>query len=107
MWNNEENLRVLDKMPANVNDEHLATMQKVFDIDKFKSSVEQNCDLCGSYAPFCNGCDKNGDYPCAEAYVKMKNEEGLTFTIVENHEEKPVVVKPKRTRVAVAKKKAN
>jgi hypothetical protein len=106
MWNNEENLRVLDRMPEELNDENLATMQKVFDIDKFKSSVAENRDLCGAYAPFCNGCDKTGNYPCAASYVKMRTSEGAKISVVET-EEKPVVAKPKRTRVAVARKKAN
>ena len=77
MWNENAPLELLKDLPAVLNEANLARLQQVIDYDKFINSAECGCDLCGSYAPFCEGCDKCVQYPCAVAYVKMKQAEGM------------------------------
>lgn len=93
MWNENAPLELLKEMPHVLTIENLSVIQEVIDKDKFINSQLQGCDLCGSYAPFCNGCDKSVQYPCAVSYVKMKQNEGMDVEIEELAEE-PVPEEP-------------
>lgn len=102
MWNeNAPNspLSILKELPSELNEANLARIQSVIDYDKFINSAEAGYDLCGAYAPFCANCDKSLTNPCAIAYVKMKQAEGMNVSI---EEKKPAA---KKTRVATARKK--
>jgi hypothetical protein len=137
MWNENAPLELLKELPAVLNDANLSRVQSVIDYDKFINSSEYGYDLCGTYAPFCAGCEKNGNSPCAVAYVKMKQSQGFNVAIekqvaeavttpVEQVEAAPVEVEvavkdpvapveeapvkapaKRRVRVAVAKRKTN
>lgn len=106
MWNENAPLELLKTMPNILTEENLANIQSVIDVDKYENSYKLGKDLCGTYAPFCNNCDKVGNYPCAVAYVKMKQAEGMEIAIAETKTEvKSKKTTAKKTRVAVAKKK--
>ena len=126
MWNSEAPLKLLISMPSYLTLENLKNIQKIIDDDKFINSKQYHRDLCGLYAPFCENCDKKVIYPCAVAYVKMKQAEGMEVEIavaldepeeeVEEVVEEPQVIeepvvetaeKPasKRIRIAIAKRK--
>ncbi|MGN0804783.1 MAG: hypothetical protein ACI4MS_05315 [Candidatus Coproplasma sp.] len=106
MWNENAPLELLKTMPNVLTEENLANIQSVIDVDKYENSYQLGQDLCGTYAPFCNGCDKTVNCPCAVAYVKMKQAEGMDVAIAETKTEaKPKKTTTKKTRVAVAKKK--
>ncbi len=77
MWNSEAPLKLLMSMPSYLTLENLKNIQQIIDDDKFINSQDYQHDLCGEYAPFCENCDKSVKYPCAVAYIKMKQEEGL------------------------------
>ena len=81
MWNENAPLELLKELPAVLNDANLARLQQVIDYDKFINSTECGYDLCGQYAPFCEGCDKCVPYPCAVSYIKMKQAEGMDVKI--------------------------
>ncbi len=81
MWNSEALLKLLDQMPARLNEANLDRIQQTIDIDKYINSAEQGRDLCGDYAPFCALCDKTVTCPCAVAYVKMRQQEGAFIEI--------------------------
>ncbi len=98
MWNENAPLELLKEMPTVLNDANLSRIQSVIDYDKFLNSSDNGYDLCGSYAPFCNNCDKNCKNPCAVSYVKMKQAEGMDIKI----EDKPT---KKAVRIATARKK--
>lgn len=99
MWNENAPLELLKGMPEVINDANLARIQNIIDIDKIVNSSECGYDLCGTYAPFCNNCNKDVQHPCAVAYVRMKQSEGMAVKLESD------VVKPKKTiRIAVAKR---
>lgn len=128
MWNSQEPLKLLLSMPTQLTRENVENLQAVIDVDKILNSQKYGRDLCGEYAPFCDYCDKSVRFPCAHAYVKMKQAEGLDVEVPEevynslkieqevveeaapaeeaeveetvDEEEKP----KKRIRIAVAKK---
>ena len=83
MWNSQKPLELLLSMPSTLNKENIINLQAVIDVDKIINSQIHNRDLCGEYAPFCDFCDKNLSYPCAHAYVKMKQSEGLDVEVEE------------------------
>ncbi|MGN0814221.1 MAG: hypothetical protein ACI4MH_03215 [Candidatus Coproplasma sp.] len=85
MWNENAPLALLKELPAELNQANLARIQQVIDFDKFINSSECGYDLCGSYAPFCQGCDKGVNYPCAVAYVKMMQAQGMEISIAEEN----------------------
>lgn len=87
MWNENAPLELLKELPAVLNEANLARLQQVIDIDKFINSSECGYDLCGQYAPFCEGCDKTLKYPCAVSYVKMKQAEGMDIKLQSEMEE--------------------
>ncbi len=123
-WDSNAPLELLKEMPAQLSKDNLQKIQLVIDKDKYICSSELQRDLCGEYAPFCEFCDKNITYPCAVAYVKMKQIDGMNIEIAaenaENEvqpeadscetaaEEEVVEVQPKkRIRIAIAKKRVN
>ena len=117
MWNSEAPLKLLQSMPAQLNIQNLKNIQQTIDVDKFENSKRLNRDLCGEYAPFCGMCDKWVKYPCAVAYVKMKQAEGMQVEIAasaylpadaEDEEEDAVEEKTdkKYIRIAIAKRKS-
>lgn len=83
MWNSQEPLKLLLSMPTQLTKENVENLQAVIDIDKIINSQKYNRDLCGEYAPFCDYCDKSVRFPCAHAYVKMKQAEGLDVEVPE------------------------
>ena len=87
MWNENAPLELLKDLPTVLNEANLARLQQVIDYDKFINSSECGYDLCGQYAPFCEGCDKTVQYPCAVSYVKMKQAEGMDIKIQSEVEE--------------------
>lgn len=93
MWNSEAPLKLLMSMPSYLTLENLKNIQKIIDDDKFLNSKTYRRDLCGLYAPFCENCDKSVKYPCAVAYIKMKQAEGLEvdMEIAAATEEEPAV----------------
>lgn len=83
MWNSQEPLKLLLSMPAQLTRENIENLQAVIDVDKIINSQKLKRDLCGEYAPFCDYCDKSVRFPCAHAYVKMKQSEGLDVEVPE------------------------
>lgn len=81
MWNSEAPLKLLESMPTELDIYNLRNIQQTIDVDKYKNSYIRKRDLCGEYAPFCQNCDKWVKYPCAVAYVKMKQAEGMQVEI--------------------------
>ena len=116
MWNENAPMELLKELPAVLNDANLARIQQIIDYDKFVNSAERGYDLCGQYAPFCNGCDKSRPYSCAISYVRMMQREGVEVKIQSDMEEvlSEKVEQPaeeerhakKLIRIAVAKRKA-
>lgn len=83
MWNSQEPLKLLLSMPTQLTRENVENLQAVIDVDKIINSQKYGRDLCGEYAPFCDYCDKSVRFPCAHAYVKMKQAEGLDVEVPE------------------------
>ncbi|MDE7306358.1 MAG: hypothetical protein K2N33_03115, partial [Clostridia bacterium] len=81
MWDNNTPLQLLKTMPRKLNQDNLAKIQMIIDADKYKNSLVSGFDLCGIYAPFCRGCDKTSIYPCAIAYIRMLQSEGMKIQI--------------------------
>ncbi len=113
MWNSEAPMRLLNEMPQQLNSANLQRIQQIIDIDKYSNSFDLGRDLCGEYAPFCLNCDKNIEHPCAVAYVKMKQAEGVQVEIAvsdavaaeELTAESTEPKDAKRIRIAIAKRK--
>lgn len=84
MWNSQKPLKLLMAMPETLDKDNLVKLQKVIDVDKLKNSRELGRDLCGIYAPFCEYCNKKVPYPCAQAYVIMKQNEGYSVKVEES-----------------------
>ncbi|MDE6356029.1 MAG: hypothetical protein K2N68_00695 [Clostridia bacterium] len=111
MWNSEAPLKLLSEMPAQLNIENLKEIQQIIDVDKYENSHRLGRDLCGEYAPFCALCEKHVKYPCAVAYVKMKQAEGMELEIAATEEElsveeENVAETPKKyIRIAIARRK--
>lgn len=103
MWNENKPLELLKDMPSVLDEDNLAKIQLVIDEDKYVNSWEEGRDLCGEYAPFCEGCDKSLSNPCAVSYVKMKMREGMKVEIAA---EKPVC-ECKKIRIAVARRRVS
>lgn len=99
MWNESAPMELLNNMPTVLEEENVAQIQSVIDVDKYKNSMECGYDLCGQYAPFCRECDKGLMYPCPHAYVKMKQAEGMDISVCGEEQ------KPKKLRIAIAKRK--
>lgn len=80
-WDSNAPLELLENMPATLNEDNLKLIQETIDKDKYVCSVALGRDLCGEYAPFCDTCNKRKKYPCAVAYIKMKQLEGVYVEI--------------------------
>lgn len=113
MWNSDAPLELLKHMPHHLTLENLRQVQKIIDDDKYINSSRLKRDLCGEYAPFCKGCDRGVYYPCAVAYIRMKQAEGMKVEMdvvqIEQPEREPYVptyVPAKGIRVAIVKKKS-
>lgn len=83
MWNEKAPLELLKSMPTELSEGNLIAIQKEIDVDKYVNSFGLDYDLCGTYAPFCNRCDKSLHFPCAVAYIRMKQSEGMDVVIPE------------------------
>lgn len=133
MWNENAPLELLKEMPKVLTVDNLCKIQEVIDKDKYLNSLQLEGDLCGRYAPFCDECNKSIKYPCAVAYVKMMQNQGMEvemeeIPLVEHVEEVELVqavaeevaespaeevkdldsapkTKGKRIRIAIARKK--
>jgi len=81
MWNENAPLELLAAKSKDLTEENLSEIQNIIDWDKYINSSILHMDLCGSYAPFCDGCDKSAKYPCAMSYIKMKQAEGMDITL--------------------------
>ncbi|MCD8201377.1 MAG: hypothetical protein LUD47_04865 [Clostridia bacterium] len=81
MWNESIVLNLLNDLPKVINEANMERIQGLIDYDKFITCYDLGHDLCGKYAPFCEGCDKNHIYPCAYAYLKMIQKEGSDIRI--------------------------
>ena len=83
MWNSQEPLKLLLSMPAQLTRENVENLQAVIDVDKIINSLRFKRDSCGEHDPLCDYCDKSVRFPCAHAYVKMKQSEGLDVEVPE------------------------
>ena len=92
MWDNITPLKLLETMPENLEDEHLEKLQMLLEADKNKNQIFSGTDLCGAYAPFCEGCNKENKYPCAVAYLNYLKEqrESEIPAEIQNDEAEPV-----------------
>ncbi len=103
MWDKSIPVDLLKEFPPVLSQANLARIQSLIDQNKFFYSAEIGRDLCGTYAPFCAFCDKGLRFPCAVAFVKMKQAQGEKVEIApEPKEEEP----PKKyIRIAIARRK--
>lgn len=90
MWDENAPLELLKEMPKVLTIDNLSKIQEVIDKDKYLNSLQLGGDLCGKYSPFCDWCDKTVKYPCAVAYVKMMQQEGMDVEIGEMPYVEPV-----------------
>ena len=81
MWDKETPLQLLSTMPNVLEDMHLEKLQMLLEADKYKNQLVSGLDLCGTYAPFCDGCNKENKYPCATSYINYLKEEGIDIQI--------------------------
>lgn len=93
MWDENAPLELLKEMPKVLTVDNLCKIQEVIDKDKYLNSLQLEGDLCGKYAPFCDECNKAIKYPCAVAYVKMMQNQGMEVEM----EEIPLVEPEKET----------
>lgn len=85
-WNSNAPMELLSRMPHKLSKSNLEAIQKVIDNDKDLCSIMLERDLCGEYAPFCVLCDKSMRTPCAVAYIRMKQAEGIQLEIAVSEE---------------------
>lgn len=97
MWNSEAPLKLLKYMPDRLTRVHIKDLQAVIEKDRIVANKSDN-ENCHDYAPICSYCDKSAQYPCAIAYIKMKQAEGMSIDI-DFGETKNTV------RIAIAKRK--
>ncbi len=86
-WNSKAPMELLSHMPPKLSKDNLKAIQAVIDNDKLICSTMLKRDLCGSYAPFCALCDRSMSTPCAVAYLRMKQAEGIQLEIAVSDEE--------------------
>lgn len=96
-WNSQGLLEMLGHMPARLTKQNLKQLQAAIDKDLSSLGIKNRADGCGVYAPFCNNCDRTGEFPCAEAYVQMKRAEGALLEIAATDDEKQETVTPVAT----------
>ena len=87
MWDSSTPLEILKSMPKVLEKEHLEKLELLLEADKYKNQILSGTDLCGTYAPICEGCDKEKQYPCAVAYVNYLKEQGMDIDIATEEEE--------------------
>ena len=87
MWDNSTPLELLKTMPKVLENEHLEKLNRLLEADKYKNQLLSGTDLCGKYAPICEGCDKEKKYPCAVAYVNYLKEQGMDIDIATDEAE--------------------
>ena len=87
MWDSSTPLEILKSMPKVLENEHLEKLELLLEADKYKNQLLSGTDLCGTYAPICEGCDKEKKYPCAVAYVNYLKEQGMDIDIATEEEE--------------------
>lgn len=92
LWDSNAPMQLLKTMPKKLSPKNLEKIQMVIDADKYKNSLVNGFDLCGIYAPFCENCNKTSIYPCALAYVKMMQLEGMDISI----DAQPIVPEKKK-----------
>ncbi|MCD8308706.1 MAG: hypothetical protein LUD19_02540 [Clostridia bacterium] len=68
MWNKDSVLGMLEGIPA----EDKQAIQDTIDSDKYINSEILNCDLCGSYASFCECCPLHSPTICAQMYAEYR-----------------------------------
>ena len=92
MWDNNTPLQLLQTMPNVLEEEHLKKLQMLLEADKSKNQLLSGTDLCGTYAPFCEDCNKETEYPCAVAYVHYLKAQGMDIEIAAEsaQEDEPV-----------------
>ena len=81
MWDNNTPLQLIKSMPKVLENEHLEKLQKLLEADKLKLQLLGDCELCGNYAPFCDGCNKETKYPCAVSYVNYLKAQGVDISL--------------------------
>lgn len=81
MWDKDTPLQLLSTMPNILENEHLEKLQMLLEADKYKNQLVSGLDLCGTYAPFCGGCNKENKYPCAIAYINYLRAQGMDIQI--------------------------
>ena len=91
MWDNNTPLQLLKTMPKVLEEEHLAKLQMLLEADKSKNQLLSGTDLCGTYAPFCEDCNKETEYPCAVAYVNYLKAQGTDIEIATDAKEDETV----------------
>lgn len=97
MWNKEAPLKLLKYMPERLSRVHLKDLQAVIEEDKILQDKTDR-EACQDYSPICRYCDKSSQYPCALAYIKMKQAEGMRVDI--DYTETKYAI-----RIAIAKRK--
>ncbi len=80
-WNNKTPMELLSNLPFELSKANLEKMQAVVDNDRSICSTLLGRDLCGEYAPFCALCDKSIAMPCAVAYIRLKQAEGIKLEV--------------------------
>lgn len=95
MWDNNTPLQLLQTMPKVLEEEHLKKLQMLLEADKYKNQLLSGADLCGTYAPFCEDCNKETKYPCAVAYVNYLKAQGTDIEIAtDSAEESETATEP-------------
>ena len=84
MWDKDTPLQLLSTMPKALKEEHLERLQQLLEADKFKNQLLSGADLCGTYAPFCYGCNKETKFPCAVSYINYLKDIGMDYQIAED-----------------------
>lgn len=81
-WNNNIPIELLSQIRTHISKANLEVIQSVIDKDREICRTMLGHDVCGQYAPFCALCDKSMATPCAVAYIRMKQTEGVHIEIV-------------------------
>ena len=81
MWDNVTPLKLLETMPENLEEDDLVKLQLLLEADRYKNQIIAGTDLCGTYAPICEGCNKEGKHPCAVAYLNYIKGQGANTEV--------------------------
>lgn len=80
-WNSNATMELLAQMPDSFTESNLEAIQAVIDKEKLLNSIAMGHDLCDQYAPFCAVCDKSLRFPCAVAYLSLKQAERILLEV--------------------------